>query len=373
MTQIRVNVRAIANTAAVRHETRNGRDVIVVPSATLPDDIIMNGIKYPSDEIEKSFKSLNHTVAPFGHPMINGKFVSAKSPEGLALGYIGATNENVRRENGRVFLDKVIDVEVANRSEEGKAVIDAINKGDPVHTSTGLLCEVEQVNAEDHSRVAKNILFDHDAILLNEEGAATPEQGVGMLVNGSEIEVVNSAIDCAERELDWALDHTVRALESRERAGMVDRLKSALIEALGLAREPQANSGDDEEMAIDDKKFDELAAQVNSLSETVSGLGDAIKDAVANAVQPLTDNFNEMRANAKAKEEEELKGLRETIVKANMMSEDAAKELTLNTARELAKNAQPGKAAALNAAFGGQPDPDEFKDYDMNANFKDEK
>ncbi|PLU56884.1 hypothetical protein BMJ22_34025, partial [Sinorhizobium medicae] len=126
MKHVRVNVRSVANTKAVRKEKRNGRDVVIVPSATLPDDIIMNGIRYPADEIAKSFVGLNRTPAPLGHPMINGKFVSARDPEGINVGYIGAWNENVRRENGRVFLDKVIDIEVANRSPGGKEVLAAI-------------------------------------------------------------------------------------------------------------------------------------------------------------------------------------------------------------------------------------------------------
>lgn len=111
--QVRVNIRTLANTAAIRREKRNGRDVIIVPSATMPDDVVMNDILYPAAEIAKSFKSLERTPAPLGHPTINGAFVSARDPESINLGWIGAWNENVRQEDGRVLLDKVIDVEVA--------------------------------------------------------------------------------------------------------------------------------------------------------------------------------------------------------------------------------------------------------------------
>src|SRR5690606_39194565 len=65
---VRVNVRSVANTAAIRREKRNGRDVIIVPSATLPDNVVMNGILYPAEEIAKSFKGLERTPAPLGHP-----------------------------------------------------------------------------------------------------------------------------------------------------------------------------------------------------------------------------------------------------------------------------------------------------------------
>jgi len=50
---VRVNIRTTANLASIRKERRNGRDKIIVPSATLPDGIVMNGISYPAEEIEK--------------------------------------------------------------------------------------------------------------------------------------------------------------------------------------------------------------------------------------------------------------------------------------------------------------------------------
>src|SRR5690606_37181070 len=149
MKSVRVNVTRLLNTKAAKKEKRNGRDVIIVPSATMPDNIVMNRIRYPADEIEKSYLSLNRTPAPLNHPFVNGKFVSARDPEGINLGWIGAWNENVRRENGKVYLDKIIDVEIANRSEGGKRVLEAIEKGKPIHTSTGLLANLEPVEEDD--------------------------------------------------------------------------------------------------------------------------------------------------------------------------------------------------------------------------------
>lgn len=359
MPQVRVNVRTLANVKAARKEKRNGRDVVIVPSATLPDDIVMNGIKYPADEIAKSFKGLERTPAPLGHPTINGKFVSALDPEGLNLGYVGAWNENVRRENGRVFIDKVIDVEVANRTEGGKAVLEAVNAGAAIHTSTGLLCTLEAVNgAADHKHIARNIHWDHDAILLNDTGAATPEQGVGMLVNKAsgeveEIEVINSAIQEAERDIDWAMDSLARALEKRQRAGLLDKLKAAILDALGISeREPTTNTKDNE-MPVTDEQFTALSAKVDALSEGVSKIGETVTNAVAAAVKPITDAQAEMVANAKAKDDAEKADLEAKVVKANILDEETAKATPLNTLRALAKNAEPGKAASLNSAFKG--------------------
>ena len=270
--QVRVNIRSTVNAAKIRKEKRNGRDVLIVPSATLPDDVVMNGILYPALEIEKSFKGLERTPAPLGHPQVNGKFVSARDPEGINQGWIGAWNENVRRKDGRVFLDKVIDVERANQSEGGRAVLDAIDKGEPISTSTGLLCLLEAANGDvEHKFVARNIAFDHDAILLDEDPAASPDQGVGMMVNsaGQEIEVINSAFDEADRELDWAVESALRAVEKRRRAPMVDRIKAALIEAiLGSERASPANRKEDD-MTVSKEQFDALSAKVDTLSESL--------------------------------------------------------------------------------------------------------
>jgi len=366
---VRVNIRTIANMAAIRRERRNGRDKIVVPSATLPDGIVMNGISYPAEEIEKGFMSLNNTYAPLGHPTINGMFVSASDPEGINIGWIGAHNENVRRENGRVLLDKVIDVARANESVGGRSVLEAIEKGTPIHTSTGLFCDLDASTDDAYEFIARNMDFDHDAILLGEEGAATPEQGVGMMVNANgeqtEIDIINSVFEDFEREMDWAADMALRAAERLERVPVMERIKSAIMEAVrGSVREPSANTGDAD---MDKVQFDALSAEVKTLTESQKDIGETIANAVTAAMKPLTDNLAEMQANQTAKDKAELDGYVATIIKANILDADSAAELTLNAARKLAANAKPGTAAALNGAFGGIGPADEWAGYDLNA------
>jgi hypothetical protein len=355
MKQVRVNIRSVANVGAVRREKRNGRDVVIVPSATLPDNIVMNEIMYPADEIEKSYVGLNRTPAPLGHPTINGKFVSAKDPEGINIGWIGAWNENLRRENGRVLLDKVIDIEMANRSEGGKAVLAAIDAGTPVHTSTGLFCLLEAANGDvNYKHIARSMEFDHDAILLDQEGAATPEQGVGMMVNSKgeneEIEVINSALDEADRDLDWAVDSLARALDKRTKASTLDRMKAAILEFFTSERETSTNKKEDD-MSVTDEQFKSLSDEVKALSEGFGKIGETIANAVTGAVKPLVDAQAEMVANQKAKDDAEKATLVEKVVKANLLTEAVAKELTLNALKELATKAEPGKATPLNSAF----------------------
>lgn len=358
-TQVRINITSVANASKVRKETRHGRQVIIVPSATLPDNVVMNGILYPADEIEKSYMGLERTPAPLGHPTLNGKFISARDPEGINVGYIGAHNENVRREGGRVLMDKVIDVVVANRSAGGKAVLAAIEAGGPIHTSTGLLAKLTPVaNAATHKQIARGYAFDHDAILLDEPGAATPEQGVGMLVNADgtseDIEVINSSLtEMADQEIDYAGTRLVEALARRENVGRWDKLKTAIIDAFtGTERAtPTTNSKDDDDM--DKVQFDALSQKVDALSDSVKPetLATTIANAVAAALKPVTDGLEAVTNAQKAKDDAELTELVNRIVAGNLMDEATAKELTLNAARAIAPKAEPGKAAPISNAF----------------------
>ncbi|QJS27459.1 hypothetical protein [Rhizobium ruizarguesonis] len=368
MPQVRVNVRSLANVKAVRKEKRNGRDVVIVPSATLPDDIIMNGIKYPSEEIEKSYLTLNRSPAPLGHPLVNGKFISARDPEGVNIGHIGAWNENVRREGGRVLLDKVIDVEVANRTEGGKAVLAAIEAGGPVHTSTGLLATMEAVNAADHKRIARNMVFDHDAILIGEEGAATPDQGVGMLVNAKgemeDIEVVNSALtDAADQEIDWAGTRLVEALMRRKNVGLWEKTKTAMMEALGFNERESSTNTKEDEMPVTDEQFKSLSDEVKALSGSMAKIGETIANSVTAALKPVLDAQAEMVANQKAKDDAEHATLVTKVVNAKLLDEATAKATPLATLRALAPSPQAEKkpAAALNSAFKGSEQSSGFK------------
>lgn len=194
---LRVNAAYKVDNASIQRIQHNGREHIIIPSFTLPDNVVMNGGLYPADEIAKSFKSLLGTPAPIGHPVINGKAVSAKRMDAINAHYVGVWNEKVEYDasSNRVYVEKWVDVEFAEKFEQGKRLLDAINAGLPLHTSTGLHCRREQVTngAAGYTWIARDMVFDHDAILFDEPGAATPEDGVGLMVNSAEL-VVNAML-----------------------------------------------------------------------------------------------------------------------------------------------------------------------------------
>lgn len=205
-----VTVTNAVDASKIRTETDdNGDEIIILPSYTLPDNVVMNGGLYPADEIEKSYQTLAGTPAPLGHPTnANGEFVSASSEIGVHNFQCGVFNGNVKRENGRVYVEKRINKRVANQSERGKRVLERVEafmngEGEPVHTSTGIYLDIETLDkpvtnaaGDSYTWIARNLYHDHDAILLDEQGAATPEKGVGMMVNSAlHTNLENSAND----------------------------------------------------------------------------------------------------------------------------------------------------------------------------------
>lgn len=346
MTKARVNIRSLVNSKSIRHEKRNGRDVIVVPSATLPDDVVMNGIRYPAKAIAESFATLEGTPAPLGHPMMNGEFVSASDPRGIVVGFIGAWNENVRQEGGRVLLDKVIDVEYASQLEGGKRVLNAIEEGKPIHTSTGLYCNlVKSANAEDDTEYeADGIVFDHDAILLDEAGAATPSQGVGMLVNQSQggVVVVNSILDEAERELDWAVEYAARAVEKVARVPLLERIKEALIKAV-TADGSETQTNQEEEQSMNDAQFEKLSGQLNEAVATgLSKVTESFAEALANALKPVTEMVAAQNAAAEAAAVAKKADLVNKVTEAGLLTKEVAEAADSSVLEALVANSAKG-------------------------------
>lgn len=116
---IQVNTKLTANT--IRRETYNGREHIVVPSYTLPFNIVMNREYYPEAEIIANYQSLEGTLAPLGHPTVDGKFVSAFSPEGLNTGFVERGTETLNYaaivfmwKNGWILKQPAIQNKAAN-------------------------------------------------------------------------------------------------------------------------------------------------------------------------------------------------------------------------------------------------------------------
>ncbi|ENH3197868.1 DUF2213 domain-containing protein [Citrobacter braakii] len=249
MKRNRVNVLTVVNSASnITTETIDGKPHIVVRGITpVVDDIVMNRKLYPAAEIEKAYNTLERNPMPLGHPKVDGKHVSARDVQAVNEYHVGAWLQNVSHKDGKVTGDMYVNRQYAESSDKGKRLINRLDEmlagtnSDPIHISTGLLYSGIAANGESkgkkYDEIATNMNFDHVAVLLDEPGAGTPGEGVGIFVNAEgdeqEIEVANlaEAADCTREGLlnktkffftnasNFSFDDISRAISDKLREG----------------------------------------------------------------------------------------------------------------------------------------------------------
>ena len=190
--RIQVNVTTTVNSKNVVIDDKRNTITLknVVP---IRDDIVMNGGLYRGNDIESSYRTMEDTLAPVGHPVDrNGHYISATTGYAIQNFHGGAYNRNVTKKGGRVLMDIEIDLSEASGKRKGPSLVSAVKSmmksGKPIHVSTGLLLNRvnspgETESGQKYDWVASNMYFDHVAILLDEPGAARPDQGVGIFAN----------------------------------------------------------------------------------------------------------------------------------------------------------------------------------------------
>lgn len=229
MTLKSVNVLSVVNSKSkISTQIIDGKEHIVINDVVpIVDDIVMNGIFYPADEINKSYMTLNDNLMPLDHPRINNEHVSALNPQAINNFYIGAWGRNVRKSNNRVLMDAYIDRKFAESTEKGRMLVNRLDdmmngkNTTPIHVSTGLTYTPDNQSGSSKGKryksIARNMKFDHVAILPDKQGAATPDDGVGIFVNSdgekSPIENV-SLIDCSDDSISNVISKTIKEVLS---------------------------------------------------------------------------------------------------------------------------------------------------------------
>lgn len=332
MKRNRVNVLTVVNSASnITTETIDGKPHIVVRGITpVVDDIVMNRKLYPAAEIEKAYNTLERNPMPLGHPKVDGKHVSARDVRAVNEYHVGAWLQDVNHKGGRVTGDMYVNRQYAESSEKGKRLINRLDEmiagtnSDPIHISTGLLYSGIAANGESkgkkYKEIATNMMFDHVAVLLDEPGAGTPEEGVGIFVNAEgdelEIEVVNLAdadvpdpqdasfktffnqlkaffsanSDSTQKETDPMKELIVNALKAKGKsvdgktdAELMDAYNQMLAENADSKEETPEEKAAREKKEADDKKAkeqttnsEEMPAWAKVLTEQVTALNSQI-------------------------------------------------------------------------------------------------
>jgi hypothetical protein len=241
-----IHVKSFAiNASNISTTTINGQEHYVIRGAVpIVDDIVMNGGLYLGEEINNSYQTMEGKLMPLSHPKVDGKYVSANDPRAINVFHVGAWAQNVSKAGDKTVTDVYINKSVAETKPDGKRLIDRLDEmidgtnTDPIHLSTGLLTNKEKKSGESkgkkYSWIARNMQFDHIAILLDEPGAGTPEEGVGMFVNadGQEGEVETASLIDAANSLKDGLLNKVKFFFTHNSDASFDEIYQMLREAI---------------------------------------------------------------------------------------------------------------------------------------------
>lgn len=320
----------------------NGDKIIIIPSYTMPDDIVMNRIMYPAEEIAASYEGLSNIPAPIGHPHDDdGNYISATSELGINRFYGGAFNGEAKRKDGRIFVEKRVNVRMAEATEPGRRLLGVLRnileggRSQPIHTSTGVYIKSERLptpivnsDGKEYDTIARNLVYDHDAILFDEPGAATPEDGVGMMVNqGEELPVLR--VHCQSIETTGHTSYHEDDLSTNQNEAnmaLADMLKGFL----------KANKVDVAEGASDATLLEHLNAMKTNAEITPVDFDKIIDEKLKplqESVSSLTQVQNAMKEEMNEKDMEEKKMMMSRMMKNGDYSKEDLEKMDMKTMR----------------------------------------
>ncbi|HBR4536479.1 TPA: DUF2213 domain-containing protein [Klebsiella pneumoniae] len=379
MKRNRVNVLTVVNSASnITTETIDGKPHIVVRGITpVVDDIVMNRKLYPAAEIEKAYSTLERNPMPLGHPKVDGKHVSARDVRAVNEYHVGAWLQNVSHEDGKVTGDMYVNRQYAESSEKGKRLINRLDEmisgtnSEPIHISTGLLYSGIAANGESkgkkYNEIATNMMFDHVAVLLDEPGAGTPAEGVGIFVNAEGDELEIEVVNLADAEVPDPQDASFKTFFNQLKAFFsansdstqkeTDPMKELIVNALKANGKEVEGKTDAELMdAYNQMKAEEVTAKKKGDEEIdqATGAPKKTEQAANNEEMPawakaLTDQVFALNSKINANSESEKSNMRAAVKAKFGMTDIAVNALDGEPLKELFAQCQT--STGLNGAF----------------------
>jgi hypothetical protein len=175
--------------AKVRHETMEGRNYLVVPCVMMTVGVhsgSMGALYYPEEELAKVPVIWNYKPVVVYHPQFNGASISACDQDVIEKQKIGILM-NTRFEDGKLKSECWIEEEKTKLVDD--RVLNSIELCLMMEVSTGLFTDNEQSegewNGEKYTAIARNYRPDHLAILPDQKGACSIQDGAGLLRNSA--------------------------------------------------------------------------------------------------------------------------------------------------------------------------------------------
>lgn len=183
-------INASINTGLTRTQTVNGRRYIIAP-ATIIVEGVLSGSKgpllYPKNEIERDYEQWNGRPLTNGHPVIEGKGVTANDPKIIPqyeIGRIYNTQILVDSNKTKLTTEAWFDEELTKAVNP--KILKKLEKGEQIEVSTGLFTANipaptnSKYEGKPYTHIATNFKPDHLAILMDEKGACSIDHGCGV-------------------------------------------------------------------------------------------------------------------------------------------------------------------------------------------------
>ncbi len=168
-------------TGTIRKETLNTREYVVAPVIAIREGVL-NDELVPTEEIAKSVFAWDDRPIVLGHPQLDGKHISARGPATLEQYNVGRFY-NVHLDADKLKGEVWVDVLLAQTSNDGRELLRRLLAGEAVEVSTAYDRQPQAVsgeyNGQHYDSVARDIIPDHLAMLLNDIGACSWADGCG--------------------------------------------------------------------------------------------------------------------------------------------------------------------------------------------------
>lgn len=202
----------------IRREQRDGRTYLVA-DATLIVPGVLNGSRgrlyYPPDEVSKNPQQWDKTPMVVYHPRVGDNHVSAQTPGVLDDSGIGFIERNryEDKHKSELWFDEERTNNYDKRLKPDHKIMPRLLAGKPISLSTGLYTDNIAMRGKcpltgrEYDAVARNYRPDHLAILPDQQGACSINDGCGVNVNadaeqsGPTCKCDGTCEKCREKEL----------------------------------------------------------------------------------------------------------------------------------------------------------------------------
>lgn len=360
------------NASKIQRDVRNGHEVVVLKDTlamTLPS--VMNRKLYTRELFANHYQELSDVLAPVSHPKKStGELLPAGNPIAVNEFHGGASNENPRlMDDGRVLVDIVINVDYAGMVPKGQelmAVVNAIESGQESYlaTSTGLFYAANakkgNLNGKDYDSVITACKFDHNAILINEQPAG---ELCGFTANNEVVEQVSlmdsidnrkpslfSKVKCYFGANTLTIEDVYNQLANLV-DGEITSISNGEFTVNGVTKTYSVNNdiitlitNTTTESIMDESKFLELMK-----AQTVAILA-ANAESTTAAIKPLTDQITALEVKLAANVNKELDIKRAAVKSHFKLTDDAVKDLGVNSLDAFYAQTTSATAIAANSA-----------------------